>query len=72
MVRLALHLAAANKNITAEIIDSLEFPELVHKYQVNSVPRTIINERFDILEVVSEEELMSKIMESLHTQDYSY
>lgn len=72
MVRLAHQLALANDNITVDIFDSMEFPELVHKYQVNSVPRTIINERVDLIGVVSEEEVVNKILESIHTQDYAY
>lgn len=72
MVRLAHQLAMANSKITVDVFDSMEFPELVHKYQVNSVPRTIINERSDLVGVVSEEEIVNKILESLHTQDYAY
>ena len=72
MVKLGDQLALANDNITVDIIDSTKFPELVHKYQVNSVSRTIINEHMDLVGVVPEKEVVNKILESIHTQDYAY
>jgi len=43
-VRFAHQLAKLNSNITAEMIEASEFPEMARKYQVMGVPRTVINE----------------------------
>ena len=43
-VRFAHQLAKLNDNITAEMIEASEFPDLARKYQVMGVPRTVINE----------------------------
>ncbi len=45
MVRLAHQLAFLNENVRADMIDAAEFPTLVERYQVQGVPRTVINER---------------------------
>ena len=43
MVRVAHEFAFVNDNIRADMVESSEFPELVKKYQVSGVPKTIIN-----------------------------
>ena len=42
-------MAAANKNITADAIEAIEFMELSRKYRVTGVPKTIVNETVEIL-----------------------
>lgn len=44
MVHLAHQMAVANENIRADMIDAAEFPQLVQRYFVQGVPRTVINE----------------------------
>ena len=43
MVRAAHEFAFLNEHIRADMVESSEFPQLVRKYQVTGVPRTIIN-----------------------------
>lgn len=44
MVHLAHQLALANEHIRSDMVESAEFPQLVQRYRVNGVPRTVINE----------------------------
>jgi alkyl hydroperoxide reductase subunit F len=44
MVRLAHQLAFANPHIRADMVEASEFPQLVQRYEVRGVPRTVINE----------------------------
>lgn len=44
MVHLAHQMAMASDFITADMIDAAEFPQLVQRYSVQGVPRTMINE----------------------------
>jgi alkyl hydroperoxide reductase subunit F len=44
MVHLAHQMAMANDNISADMVDASEFPQLVQRYSVQGVPRTVINE----------------------------
>ena len=45
MVQLAHRLAIANQHVQADMVESAEFPELVERYEVSGVPRTVVNER---------------------------
>jgi hypothetical protein len=42
-------MAFANPNITALAVEATEFPDLVRRYQVTGVPKTIVNDRVEIL-----------------------
>lgn len=48
MVRSAHKFAVLNPNITADMVEMTEFPQLVQKYDVMGVPKTIINEEFTV------------------------
>ncbi|UCC94204.1 MAG: thioredoxin family protein [Thermoplasmata archaeon] len=48
MVRAAHKFAMLNPMITADMVEMTEFPQLVQKYDVMGVPKTIINEEFSI------------------------
>ncbi len=45
MVHLAHQMALINDNIRSDMVESSAFPQLVQRYEVNGVPRTVINER---------------------------
>ena len=45
MVRLAHQLSFVNAGIRADMIDAAEFPALTQRYEVQGVPRTVVNER---------------------------
>ena len=51
--------------VTADMIESVEFPHLVTKYGVFGVPRTIINETASVEGAVPEEKILSEIMKAL-------
>jgi len=40
-------LAIENEHITADVIEVSEFIDLAQRYQVQGVPKTVINERFE-------------------------
>lgn len=44
-VRLAHQMAIENPNIIADMVESIEFPQLANKYDVMAVPKIIVNER---------------------------
>lgn len=45
MVRLAHQLAFVNDLVRSDMVDAAEFPELAQRYQVQGVPRIVVNER---------------------------
>ncbi len=42
-------MAFANPNITAFAVEATEFPDLVRKYRVTGVPKTVVNDSVEIL-----------------------
>jgi len=61
----AHRMAFLNENITAEMIEASEFQNLSVKYQVQGVPRTIINDDWFIEGAVPETMLLDKIKEAI-------
>jgi predicted DsbA family dithiol-disulfide isomerase len=63
-VRLAHKLAIASPLIRADAVEATEFPHLAVKYDVMSVPRTIINETIVIEGAVPEPILVERLLAS--------
>jgi glutaredoxin-like protein len=64
-VRIAHRFAMANENIKADMVEIAEFPHLAQKYNVQGVPRTIINDEFDLLGLQPEEAVLEKMLEAI-------
>lgn len=65
MVRYAHMASILNENITSEMIEASEFPELSQKYSVFGVPKTVINETIEIEGAVPEEHFVEEILKAL-------
>ena len=63
IARLTHALALENQNITADVVETEEFPALTQKYSVRSVPCTVVNELTQIPGLVTESEFVEKIMQ---------
>jgi len=61
MVSLAHQFAMENENITADMIEITEFPQLGIKYNVSGVPKTVINESVEVLGMQPEEEFVRQL-----------
>jgi glutaredoxin-like protein len=64
-VRLAHKFAMESELITADMIESIEFPHLANKYNVYGVPRTVINEAVHQEGAVPEPMLLAKLLEAV-------
>jgi glutaredoxin-like protein len=62
-VRLAHQLALESDLIRSDMVEAIEFPHLSMKYQVQGVPRTVINETVHIEGAVPEPMLMARFKE---------
>jgi glutaredoxin-like protein len=62
---LAYKFALENDLVRADVIDVGEFPHLGQKYSVMGVPKTVINERIEIVGAVPEKQFVAHV---LHTQ----
>ncbi len=61
-VHMAHQMAMENANITADMVEAIEFPHLSQKYSVMGVPRTVINEDFHVEGAVPEAMLLQRVM----------
>lgn len=64
-VRLAHQLAMESDMVRGDMVEAIEFPHLSNKYQVQGVPRTVINEDWHLVGAAPEAMLMEKVKEAL-------
>lgn len=64
VVRTAHQFAMENELIKADMIEASEFPQLVQKYAVMGVPKTVINEKVEVLGAAPEEIMADKVLEA--------
>jgi glutaredoxin-like protein len=64
-VLLAHRLAMQSDLITADMVEAIEFPHLSNKYQVQGVPRTVINETVHMEGAAPEPMLLSRLQEAV-------
>jgi alkyl hydroperoxide reductase subunit F len=70
MVHVAHQMALINDNIRADMVESSEFPQLVQRYEVNGVPRTIINERPAFEGALPALDAALEILKTIKPKDY--
>jgi glutaredoxin-like protein len=62
MISLANQAAIASPLVSTVAIDATEFPDLVRRYNVNGVPKTIVNDTTEIMGAAPEQEFIAAIM----------
>jgi glutaredoxin-like protein len=61
-VNMAQEMAAANPHITSVAIEATEFPDLVRRYAVSGVPKTVVDDRVEILGALPEEDFVEQAL----------
>ena len=64
VVRTVHQFAIENELIKADMIETSEFPQLTQKYAVMGVPKTVINEKVEVLGAAPEERMADKVLEA--------
>jgi len=64
-VNLAHQMAIENENIRADMVEAIEFPHLSQKYDVMGVPKTVINDKREVVGAVPQEMLMEEIKKAV-------
>ncbi|MEM2094027.1 MAG: thioredoxin family protein [Candidatus Bathyarchaeia archaeon] len=62
VLRLAHQFAVENELIMADMVDSIMFPHLVNKYAVMAVPKVVINESYQFVGDIVEQEFVDQVM----------
>jgi glutaredoxin-like protein len=61
-IALAHEMAFASPHITAFAVEVTEFPDLARKYRVTGVPKTVVDERIEILGAIAEDEFIAQAL----------
>ena len=64
-VIMAHQLAMESDLITADMVEAIEFPDLSNRYQVQGVPRTVINDNFHMEGAAPEQMFLGKLQEAV-------
>ena len=66
IVARAAHMyAIANLNITSDVVEVSEFPELAEKYNIFAVPKIVINDKVEVEGAIPHEFFIEKILEAI-------
>jgi predicted DsbA family dithiol-disulfide isomerase len=57
-------MAIESATVTADVIEVSEFPELLQRYQVRGVPKTIINGSVSVEGAIPEHSLLNRVKEA--------
>ena len=61
---MAHQLAVESPHVTADVIEVAEFPDVAQRYQVQGVPKTIINEQVSVDGAVPEARLLALVLDA--------
>jgi glutaredoxin-like protein len=59
---LAHQFAVESARITADVIEASEFPDLVQRYEISGVPKTVVNEKIDIVGAQPEARCLEEVL----------
>lgn len=63
--RLAHKLALENAHVTADVVEISEFIDLAQRYQVQGVPKTVINDRVEFVGALPEPRFMEAVLQAI-------
>ena len=62
---MAHKLAIENEHITADVVEVSEFIDMAQLYQVRGVPKTVVNDRIEIMGAVPEPRFIQEILKAV-------
>ena len=62
MASLAHRMAIESPRVTADVIEASEFPRLSQEYAVSAVPKTVVNDRGEILGARPEAGFLAEVL----------
>lgn len=57
-------MAVESPNVTADVIEASEFPELIQRYGVRGVPKTMINATVGVEGAVPEAAFLNRVLDA--------
>jgi predicted DsbA family dithiol-disulfide isomerase len=62
----------ANPNVTAEVVECQEFPEMAQAFQVSGVPKTVINDHSEFVGAVPDEIFINAILQAIGKEEIDW
>ena len=63
-MKLAHEIALENENVIADMVEVTEFPDLARRYAVRGVPKTVVNDRVEIMGALPENEFVQQVLKA--------
>jgi glutaredoxin-like protein len=64
-VVMAHKFALANANITADMVEATEFPQMAAKFKVEGVPKIVVNEKVELVGAHPEPEMLAAVLSAV-------
>ena len=65
---MAHQFAIENKHITADVVEVSEFIDMAQRYRVQGVPKTVVNDRIEIMGALPEPRFLQEVLKALEPQ----
>ena len=65
---MAHQLAIENEHITADVVEVSEFIDMAQLYRVQGVPKTVVNDRIEIIGAVPEPRFLQEVLKAIEPQ----
>ncbi len=62
---MAHKLAIENEHITADVVEVSEFIDMAQLYRVQGVPKTVVNDRIEIMGAVPEPRFIQEVLKAI-------
>ena len=62
---MAHKLAIENEHITADVVEVSEFIDMAQRYRVQGVPKTVVNDRIEIMGAVPEARFLQEVLKAI-------
>ena len=60
-------MAVESEHVTADVIETMEFPDLARRYAVRGVPKIVINDAAEFVGALPEAEYLAQIRAAVET-----
>ena len=65
---MAHQFAIENEHITADVVEVSEFIDMAQRYQVQGVPKTVVNDRIEIMGALPEPRFLQEVLKAIEPQ----
>ncbi len=62
---MAHKLAIENEHVTADVVEVSEFIDMAQRYRVQGVPKTVVNDRIEIVGALPEPRFIQEVLKAI-------